>query len=418
MPEPSRPRSPRERAAVVVVAALAVVLGTGGLLLSGRPAFASQVVANTLGIAVGLVIVWRGGTRAARRLGWLLTLAMLSIIVGSFAVLSDWLLERGHVQAARWSGFVLGSLDAPGGLGVLSNPSLVPVMFLAVAYPTGRLAPGWAWYPWAIVGVMGVATVAATLGPVDVGDVVLDGPLPDAIVSPTWDTISETALIVASLLFLASLWSLRQRFHAPRTSWTERQQIRWFAFGLGSYVVIVLTLLVLEMRGVISFHTFIVVDGIAFTAIPLSLGVAILRYRLHDIERIVSRTLGYALTLAVLTGVFVLLVTTPVLVLGSETDDLPPLLVSVSTLVVAALFNPVRRHLLTALDRRFDRGRYDAEDVVQRFAARVTELTEREQIDAGLAEVLSRTVAPTSVAVWLAEHDDAADLDREALADA
>lgn len=394
-------RGVRRRRSVAIVGVVGVLL-TVATLVFGGIGFITQAVANGGGVAVGLLVVARGSNDAARRMGWVLALAFLAIQVGTMAAFADWLVEQGRHDAGAWAATILGSADADFGMGLLSAAALLPILFLAVLFPDGRLAPGWRWYPWAVGAAVAAVTLGASLNPVHVGDVRLVHPLFENAVSESWTDFAEVALLAVAVLQLASIMSLVGRYRADGTSTTARQQIKWFGFGLGLYVLSIIVLLLGELTDLITSEVFIVVDGLMFTAIPLSLGVAILRYRLYDIDRIISRTLAYALTFLVLTGLFVLIATSPVLVAGGDADSFPPLLVSISTLVVAALFNPTRRRLLRSLERRFDRARYDAARVIEGFNEHVNDLTDHDAIEAGLVDVLDRTLAPATVSIWIA----------------
>ena len=130
------------------------------------------------------------------------------------------------------------------------------------------------------------------------------------------------------------------------------------------------------------------------------MGVAVLRYRLYEIDRIVSRTVSYGLLSAALIGLYLLVVALlrPLLepVTGSSS-----LAVAASTLAVAAVFNPARRRLQAAVDQRFDRARYDAAHAVEAFAARLRTQVDLDEITTSLCKTVTATVAPGRVAVWL-----------------
>ena len=136
---------------------------------------------------------------------------------------------------------------------------------------------------------------------------------------------------------------------------------------------------------------------VSLSALPLSIGVGILRYKLYEIDRLVSRTLAYALLTALLAGVFVGLVTL-------LTDVLPfssPVAVAASTLAAAALFNRLRRRTQRVIDRRFDRARYDFEATVRGFSGRLGDALDLESISTELLRVVEQTVAPTHASLWM-----------------
>jgi hypothetical protein len=135
---------------------------------------------------------------------------------------------------------------------------------------------------------------------------------------------------------------------------------------------------------------------IGLVALPVSIGVGILKYRLYDIDRIISRTVAYALVTGTLVGLYAGLVLLATKVLGVHSS----VAVAASTLVAAALFNPLRLRVQRAVDRRFNRARYDAEQTVAAFAARVKDAVDAASVRDDLAAVVGRTLEPAHVSVW------------------
>jgi hypothetical protein len=142
----------------------------------------------------------------------------------------------------------------------------------------------------------------------------------------------------------------------------------------------------------------VVVIGVA--ALPAGMGVAILKYRLYEIDRIISRTLAYTIVTGLLVGVYVglVLLATRVLSLNS------PVAVAASTLTVAALFSPARRRVQRVVDRRFNRVRYDGHRMVEAFAARLKDAVDLDTVGADLAGAVSQALEPVHVSVWVNEH--------------
>jgi hypothetical protein len=138
-------------------------------------------------------------------------------------------------------------------------------------------------------------------------------------------------------------------------------------------------------------------------ALPVSIGVAVLRYRLYEIDRIVSRTLAYAIVTGLLVGLYagLVLLATQVLRFSS------PVAVAAATLAAAALFNPVRRRVQRAVDRRFNRARYDADQMIAAFAAGLQGAIDLDTVQDRLARVVDGALEPAHVAVWLARRDRA-----------
>jgi hypothetical protein len=165
----------------------------------------------------------------------------------------------------------------------------------------------------------------------------------------------------------------------------RRQQLKWLAFGAAVSAAWLLGMLFFSLP----------VVGIA--AVPVSMGIAILRYRLYDIDRIISRTLSYAIVTGLLIGVYAGLVLLTTQVLRIHT----PVAVAASTLAAAALFNPLRRRVQRLVDRRFNRARYDADQTVAAFATQLKDAVELDSVRDDLAAVVHKTLEPAHVSVWI-----------------
>ena len=142
--------------------------------------------------------------------------------------------------------------------------------------------------------------------------------------------------------------------------------------------------------------------GVAvLVALPVSIGVAVLKYRLFDIDRIISRTLGYAIVTGLLVGVYagLVLLATQVFKFHSTVA------VAAATLAAAALFNPIRRRVQLRVDRRFNRARYDADQMVAVFAARLKDTVDLDSVRDDLASVASQALEPAHVSVWISHRD-------------
>ena len=141
----------------------------------------------------------------------------------------------------------------------------------------------------------------------------------------------------------------------------------------------------------------------AIALVPVAIGIAVLRYRLYDIDRIISRTLAYAIVTGLLIGIYAGLVLLATQVLGIHSA----VAVAVATLVAAALFNPVRRRVQHRVDRRFNRARYDADETVAAFAARLKDAVDLDTVRADLATVVQTALEPAHVRVWTRERQSA-----------
>jgi hypothetical protein len=193
---------------------------------------------------------------------------------------------------------------------------------------------------------------------------------------------------------VAAIVSFVVRWH--RSTGVERLQLRWLVPAFLVFVVGTLA----EFGGGQDSLFADVVFPLGLVLVPFAIAVAILRYRLYEIDRIISRTVGYVLVVGVLGAVLVLgTVWLPSLVLAG--DEVPSWFVAGSTLAVAALFNPVRRRVLSWVDRRFYRSRYDAERVAEGFAARLRDEVDVHRLTNDWASVVTETMQPASVSVWV-----------------
>jgi len=274
--------------------------------------------------------------------------------------------------------------------------TLVPLLF-----PDGRwLGRGWRLVGWAAALTITVGAVAQSLpaGPISGSGGRIDNPIaaPPAL-TDLLGTIASLAFPVVAILGLLSIASLFVRFR--RADRVERAQLKWFLSAVSAFL------------GMLAFAFFFQVDGrqvdqlflvaVAFLAtIPIATGVAILRYRLFDIDRIISRTIGWLAVTGILGAVFAggVLFAQAVLepVTGGSTIG-----VAAATLVAAALFAPVRSRVQRTVDRRFNRARYDAERTAAGFAARLRDDVDLARVVGDLSGTAQQTLAPASMSVWI-----------------
>ncbi|MGP7997365.1 MAG: hypothetical protein ACLPKI_08605, partial [Streptosporangiaceae bacterium] len=214
-----------------------------------------------------------------------------------------------------------------------------------------------------------------------------------------WFATVQHAVLLALLAF--SLCFIGYQVLSWRRSVGERrQQVKWLAGGAAVTMASLIIGVAFSSPGPTSTIQDWV-DNIAWfgvAALPVSMGVGILRYRLYEIDRIISRTLAYAIVTALLVGLYagLVLLSTHVLSLKS------PVAVAASTLAAAALFNPLRRRVQRVVDRRFNRARYDAGLTVAAFAARLKDAVDLDSVRGDLAAVVQETLEPAHVSVWLA----------------
>jgi len=187
-----------------------------------------------------------------------------------------------------------------------------------------------------------------------------------------------------------------------RSSGDRRQQLKWLMSGAGA-----LAASQAIIQPVLNFGPGLpdqvrlllnVLLGLGAAALPACLGIAILRYRLYDIDRIISRTLAYAIVTGLLIGLYAALVLLATEVLSFRTS----VAVAASTLAAAALFNPLRRRVQRMVDRRFNRVRYDADQTVAAFAARLRDAVDLDTVRTDLVAVVNKAVGPSHASVWIA----------------
>jgi hypothetical protein len=345
-------------------------------------------------MTVGAVVVSR---QPHNRIGWLCCAAGL---LGGLAAFSG--------EYARYAlGPHGGSL--PGGLAMAWLNAWVGTFwaglvlsFLLLLFPTGRL-PSRRWRP-----VAWACTVCVTA--LCVLDAVMPGPL-DASGQPNPLGIdsaqaalkrSYAVLILCFvLLTLGCAGSVVVRFR--RAGGVERQQLKWFAAGAGQLAV--LFALALGVPGLwnrwVSLTVSDVVFGISFALIPVTIGIAILRYRLYDIDRLIRRTLVYGLLTALLAAVYASLALSLGQLFGDIGAEPPSWAVAGATLAVAALFQPARRRIQQAVDRRFNRRRYDTTKTIEAFSTRLRHHVDLDTLTSELLEVVDRTMEPTKASLWL-----------------
>jgi hypothetical protein len=371
-------------AALIPLSVLSQLLGEG-------------VVALVIGVpcmAVGFVVARR---QPRNPLGWLFLVIAIFLFVptvgGDYAYLNY---ELGHRLPFAAAGLAVDQLWSEG---------LALFIVAILLFPDGRLpSPFWrrALRVWcAVFTVLIVGLVVATAGALDAHPVRIDtsGGLV-AIDNPVgwFAVVNHGCLIILFVLSFAFIG--RQVLSWRRSSGERRQQLKWLASGAAiSIVSLVLAAIFATSSG--SDSTAVQWIGnlawFGLAALPVSIGVAILRYRLYEIDRIISRTLAYALVTGMLIGVFagLVLLTTDVLSLSS------PVAVAASTLAAAALFNPLRQRVQRVVDRRFNRTRYNADRTVAAFAARLKDAVDVTAVRDDLTTVVQQTLEPAHVSLWI-----------------
>jgi hypothetical protein len=390
----------------------ALIVGTFGLILilAGIPlAFpAHQTSAQffseylTIGLSfliVGVLVAYR---RPDLPMGWiLLGVSVLQSLseLGIFYSVVDYRSHHGHLPL--------------GGIAVVIEPLWAPsFVLLALAillYPSGSPpSRRWRWPLWWL-GAVTVALGVATWG--IIGRTLIDGrvrvePGGDLYQvdhpSGGWHLIGVfDVLVLATLVSMVIAWLIGRLTGYRKLVGEARVQQKWIISGAVISILAVISN-VLPYPFSTSGSSVTVSDFVSYglAALPIAMGIGILKYRLYEIDRIVSRTLAYAILTALLAGTFVGLVvlSTDVLPFSSTVG------VAASTLAAAALFNPLRSRVQRAVDRRFNRARYDAQATVNAFAARLRDAVDLDAVQADLLATVQRALQPASASVWIRDR--------------
>jgi hypothetical protein len=398
--------------------AMAVVVGVTGLVLiaawalliylTGDPQASRDGAAPAFALVCGLVGVLVARRQPRNPEGWLLLGLAVCVIAlldsGLYAVL-DYRVHHGRLPLGEPAVFINGTVRE---LVILVFPLII------LLFPEGRLTRRWTWVLWSYVVL--VLVLAAGIFANEAGTIV--GRPIQVDVSGGYSGPGRPSGVLAALAtvagagFLAAVpfWPAfvaRQILSWRRSTGERRQQFKWLMGG----AAIALAGTALVAFGPPKDQTpGRVVRDLAFlalAALPVSMGVGILKYHLYEIDRLISRTLSYALVTGLLVGVYVGVVTLTTQVLPFSSPEG----VAASTLVAAALFNPLRHRVQRSVDRQFNRARYDADATVVAFAEKLRNAVELEAVQQQLFEVVQLTLEPSHVSVWLRTTSSGNELD-------
>ncbi len=351
--------------------------------------------------AVGAVIALH---QPANRLGW------VCLGVGIFLVL-------GYATDPYGSyGRATGSAPLPGAefFSWLQNWTWIPAVgtagtFVLLLFPDGRLpSPRWRVVAWVSAAVIIVVALSEAFRPGRLANAPsVENPYGIGVAEHMPLRLAGGMNVLLALCFLAAAASVVLRFR--RSGGRERLQIKWFAYA-GALLAVLLGLAIagelvaglLDARRPLGLR--LLEDAVSASAVglPVAIGIAVLRHDLYDIDVVINRTLVYGSLTALLAGTYLGAVLLLGLALGPVTEG-NELAVAVSTLAVAALVRPARRRIQEAVDRRFYRRKYDAERTLAAFSARLRDQVELETLAADLRAVVSETVQPAHVSLWLRE---------------
>ena len=388
--------------AAVALAALAVAIFAGSLVLY---VLTRQNLAENGGqetiifaafITVGLVIAWH---RPGNPIGWII---LVGIDFQGLAIASSV-----YVTLARRPGYHLPVgplvwLDSAWFVGIAAIP-LVILLFPDGKPPTRR----WRWVLWSYVALVGcylVCTYAAVIIALAEHQTRTDANgVPAFINHPAGWYAAATKVFTVLLPAYWLLFVVAQAVSWRRSSGVRRQQLKWLMTGAGILAVSQAVIQAIDSNPNLSVAAqgiLNTVSAISLAALPVGLAVAIMRYRLYDIDRIISRTLAYAVVTSLLVGVYAGLVLLATHVLSVKS----PVAVAVATLAAAALFNPLRHRVQKIVDRRFNRARYDANQMAAAFAARLKDAVDLASVRDDLASTVNQALEPAHMSVWINER--------------
>jgi hypothetical protein len=342
---------------------------------------------------VGAVIVPRCPPN--NPIGWLFCAIGLLFAVGHFCIeygIYSLLATSAPLPAGEAAAWIRRWIWVPYlGLGV----------FLFLLFPDSRLpGSGWRWFAWLSVPLEVVATIVLAFSPGPLGSIPIQNPLGVESL-PSYVIVGDKVetLAFAFLFVAASSMFVRLR----RARGVERQQIKWVAYAaMAAASGAILTYTLPEDLGALwlEWPGFLLLIG-GVLGIPVSMGIAITRYRLYEIDLIINRTLVYGALTAILVLFYFGSVTALQSLFSLLTGQGNTLAIVASTLAIAALFNPLRRRIQGVIDRRFYRRKYDARKTLEAFGSRLREQTDLEKLCEDLTEVVDETMQPSHISLWL-----------------
>jgi hypothetical protein len=383
-----------------------------GLLTRNLPSASSWSSAGTVGgvslalvlfspPVVGLLITWR---RTGNAIGWLLLAIGLAWALADASSYSDYgvRLHPGSLPVAALPGAIGNALWVPA-IGLTGT-------FLLLLFPDGHL-PGrrWRWVAYVSAFVIGLGTFALTFTPGDMADAGYPGTTNPIGIPALAGVLHATQYITVLLPLAIAASAAGMVVRYRRSHGVERLQLRWLTAAAAAVAAVYATVFALSVLVAPNSDTppawLAAAQAIGLMStclIPIAIGFAVLRYRLYDIDVIIRRTLVYAALVASLAAVYVGGIAVLGMTLRAVTGFSSSLAVTLSTLAVAAAFQPLRSRIRRAVDRRFYRAAYDAEAAVDAFSGQLRQQIDLDVLADRLLATVRETVKPRSASVWLA----------------
>jgi hypothetical protein len=383
------------RTLAITLAAAAVIAALTGVALLVPDQLSIDIFMITLAVlsqaTVGAVLATRV---PANSVGPLLVVAALFLgletLGGGFA------LRSGSVAGGTWPGTAVAFWVYSNLLGI---PVVIITLGIPLVYPDGRLlSPLWRLLVAAIVVAVAGGLLETGFASRVIPDTSMENPFYVAGLEPLLRAI-DTPDIFGVILFLGAIAPVAIRYR--KGSVVERQQLKWLIAITALSATAWTTVIVGGLTGAPVLTTIGWLGGLlAFAGFPVAIGIAVLRYRLYEIDRIISRTIAWAVVTGILVAVFAGGVVALQAALARLTQG-DTLAVAVSTLVAATLFQPLRRRVQHAVDRRFDRATYDGQQTVEAFAERLRDEVALDAVMADLHQTVATSIKPTSFGLWL-----------------
>jgi len=386
------------RHGAVAIASVDIVLFAISVVASGFAAsfWIVPVGASLVSVSVvGAVLVWRV---PMNRIGALLLGAGTMVTVG--VAIQAYTILGAAARPEPWVGVAIVGLTNEV---FLFAATIIILIGIPLVFPDGSLiSRRWRWIVWLAIGAVLESLISALFRPGLVGFTTLENPLGAQGMVPVLDFLDGLLAALSVVGFGGAAAAVVLRF--KRGGRVERQQLKWF-MAVAAIAAITFPISAIVPAEVGISDEIVLLGSLTLSALPVAIGIAILRYRLYEIDRIISRTLSYALVSGTLLGVFAAgVLVLQVLLAGFTTRSAIP--VAASTLLVVALFQPLRRRAQAVVDRRFDRARVDAERTVSAFADRLRDEVELSTLRSELSGAARGSLGPTRVGVWIRSRNE------------